>query len=42
MGGEGHVEVEYQAGGFVLISSENIDATKKDGFYADILQRGIK
>ena len=42
MGGEGHVGVEDQDGKFVLLSIDKIDATKKDGFYAGILQRGIK
>ena len=37
MGRTGHVEAEYQAGGFVLISSENVAAMKKDNFYADLL-----
>ena len=42
MGGERHVEVEDQARKLVLLSNENIDATKKDNLYADILHRGIK
>ena len=42
MAGEGHVEVEYQYGKFVLLSNEKIDAKKKDNFYAEILQIGIK
>ena len=37
MGGEGHVEVEYQAGKLVLISNYNIVATNKYGFYAELL-----
>ena len=42
MGGEGPVEVEDQAGKFVLLSNEKIDAMNKDYLYAEILQRGIK
>ena len=42
MGGEGHVEVEDKSRKLVLLSNENIDATKKDNLYADILHRGIK
>ena len=29
MGGEGHAEVKYQAGEFVLLSNDKIDDTKK-------------
>ena len=42
MGGERHVEVEDQARKLVLLSNDNIDETKKDNLYADILHRGIK
>ena len=42
MGGERHVEVEDQARNLVLLSNDNIDETKKDNLYADILNRGIK
>ena len=41
-GGEGHVEVKNQAGKFVPLSNDKIDATKKANFYAALLQRGIK
>ena len=36
MGGEGHVEVEDQAGEFVLLTNERIGAIKKDYLFADI------
>ena len=42
MGGEGRVEVEYQAGKFVLLYNENINLMNKDNWCADILQRGIE
>ena len=42
MGGEVHVEVKDQYGKFVIISNDNIDAIKKDDFYAGIFQRVIK
>ena len=42
MGGKVHVEVEYQDGDFVPLSNDYIDAMKKDGLCADILQIGIK
>ena len=40
MGGEGHVEVEDQAGDFVLLSNDKIDAMKKDYIYADFFREG--
>ena len=42
MGGEVHVEVGDRAGKFVPPSNENINAMKKDNFYANICQIGIK
>ena len=36
MGEEVHVEVKYQGGDFVILLKENIDAMKKDSFYAEI------
>ena len=42
MGGEGHAEVKDQAMKFIPLSNGEIDATKKDQLYAEILQRGIK
>ena len=42
MVGEGHVEVKDQAVKFIPLSNGEIDATKKDQLYAEILQRGIK
>ena len=42
MGGERHVEVEYQSGKFIPLSNNKIDAMNKDNFYARILQREIK
>ena len=37
MGGEGHDEVKDQAGNFVPISNGEIDATKEDQLYAELL-----
>ena len=42
MGGERHVEVEYQSGRSVLLYIENIYAMNKDSLYSNIFQRGIK
>ena len=42
MGWEGHTKVEYQAGKLVPLSNNNIYATKKDDFYAEIFHRDIK
>ena len=42
MGLEGHVEFEYQYWKFLLISNYKIDAIRKDGFYAVLLQLWIK
>ena len=42
MGLEGHVEFEYQYWKFLLISNYKIDANRKDGFYAGLLQLWIK
>ena len=42
MVGEGHFEVEDQAGKFVSLSNDKIDVMEKDDLYAEILQRGIK
>ena len=42
VGGEVHVEVEYQAGKFVPLSNENIYSMKKDYFCSDFFQKGIK
>ena len=41
MGGEGHGEVKYQAGKFVPLSNCEIDATKEDQLYAELLQIGF-
>ena len=41
MGGEGRVEVEYQAGKFVLILNDNTDAMKNYNVYDDHFQIGI-
>ena len=38
MGGEGHGEIKDQAGKFVPLSNCDIDATKEDQFYAELLQ----
>ena len=38
MGGEGHGEVKDQAGRFVPLSNCEIDATKEDQLYAELLQ----
>ena len=38
MGGEGHVEVKDQAGKFVPLSNCEIDATKEDQLYAELLR----
>ena len=40
--GEKAIEVEDQSGNFVPLLNYNIDAMKKDQFYADSLKRGIK
>ena len=42
MGGEGATEVKDQAGKFVPLSNNNINAMKKDQLYTEILQRGVK
>ena len=42
VGGQGHVEVKDQSGEFILLSNENIDAMRKDDFYAELFQRVIK
>ena len=42
MVGQGHFEVEYQAGKFVPLSNDKIDAIKKRYFYDVIFQIGIK
>ena len=42
VGCNGHVEFKYQAGEFIILSNEKIDAMKKEYSYADIFQRGKK
>ena len=42
MGGEKHIEVEDKGGNLVIFSNTKIDAMKKEYFYAEILQIGIK
>ena len=42
LGGKGHVGVKDQDRKSVLLSNYNIDAMKKDNFYAEILKIGIK
>ena len=42
VGGEEHDEVGYQVGKFVPISNHKIDTMKKDYFYAEIFEIGIK
>ena len=40
MGGEVHVEVEYQSGDFILLSDNKINATKKDKFMLSLFRLG--
>ena len=42
MGGEVHVEVEYQYGRFILLYNWMIGAMKKGDLCADIFHGGIK
>ena len=42
MGGEVHGEVKDQARKFVTLSNCEIDATKEDQLYAELLQIGLK
>ena len=41
MGGEGHGEVKDQAGKFVPLPNCDIDSTKEDQLYAELLQIGF-